>query len=227
MVWGECGQCHGGSFGRLPLFQLNLSTSGFAQEWTTHPLMCGHGHRPVGVAKIWIRMKRPGAYCFNIDIDCYNPSCNQDPSVLVSMCDGGEVTQEIKATPCCPRPQLMLVSMQARYIPFEAAFELPVAMIYFTHDTIHQTFRNGTSIFDTAQLIISGALDTSAIPPLEVFCRDNRWYSLSNRRLQLFRQVAKVTKSSLTVAVVHKKWKAAYGSKFTTDNQGTSVEWSM
>ena len=125
MVWGECAQC--GTGNKLPVFQLDLAASHIEAEWASLPLMCGHGHRPVGLAEIWLNMKKPDVVQFDVKIDCYNPNCSHDPSTCVlTAVNDAKRTMNIKATPCCDKPQLMLVSLKAKYVPFGST-EYPAA----------------------------------------------------------------------------------------------------
>ena len=190
--------------------------------------MCGHGHRPVGLAEIWLNMKKPGVVQFDVKIDCYNPNCSHDPSTCVlTAVNDAKRTMNIKATPCCDKPQLMLVSLKAKYVPFGSTLQLPVDVLHFSHDSIHQHFRDGHSVVETAQKIIKDEMSIDALPKSEVTCRDNRWYSLSNRRLQVFKQVAKARSDrKWNVTVINTQMIPKLQKKFTTHNEGRRVEWN-
>ena len=55
------------------------------------------------------------------------------------------------------------------------------------HHSISSTFRNGTPLDDTIDRLLGGEIQASAFPPPEVVEYDGRFYSLSNRRLFVYR----------------------------------------
>ena len=100
-------------------------------------------------------------------------------------------------------------------------------VLHFSHDSIHQHFRDGHSVVETAQKIIKDEMSIDALPKIEVTCRDNRWYSLSNRRLQVFKQVAKARSDrKWNVTVINTQMIPKLQKKFTTHNEGRRVEWN-
>jgi hypothetical protein len=64
---------------------------------------------------------------------------------------------------------------------------LDPAGIYFTHAKIKPHFSTGKSIMDTYQEIATNKISASDIPIINVYCVNDKYYSLNNRRLYLFK----------------------------------------
>eukprot|EP00747_Dinoflagellata_sp_TGD_P180002 gnl/TRDRNA2_/TRDRNA2_31734_c0_seq1.p1 gnl/TRDRNA2_/TRDRNA2_31734_c0~~gnl/TRDRNA2_/TRDRNA2_31734_c0_seq1.p1 ORF type:complete len:324 (-),score=25.09 gnl/TRDRNA2_/TRDRNA2_31734_c0_seq1:10-981(-) len=62
--------------------------------------------------------------------------------------------------------------------------------VLFTHGTISARFRNGNHIDDTIAAVSAGRLAPEVFPPLEAVRHSDGLFSLSNRRLFLFRVLA-------------------------------------
>ena len=70
------------------------------------------------------------------------------------------------------------------------ATKLSPFLIKFTHDKISKCFRTGFAIDEAIRDIQAGRLAPEAFPPLEVVVQSYGLYSLSNRRLFMFRVLA-------------------------------------
>jgi hypothetical protein len=70
------------------------------------------------------------------------------------------------------------------------ALELCPFYVRFTHDRISNTFRNGTNIDDAIRRILRQEMDPHQFPPIEVVRFGGHVYSLSNRRLFMYRVLA-------------------------------------
>ena len=62
--------------------------------------------------------------------------------------------------------------------------------VRFTHDRISPSFRDGTPLDSTIIQLLEGKLWHKKIPSIEIVEHQGKWYSLSNRRLYVFRVVA-------------------------------------
>ena len=71
-----------------------------------------------------------------------------------------------------------------------ARFELHPFDIRFTHDSVSAAFRTGVPLDDEIEQVLGGRLGPKAFPPLEITLLDGHLYSISNRRLFLFRVLA-------------------------------------
>ncbi len=71
-----------------------------------------------------------------------------------------------------------------------ARFELHPFDIRFTHDSVSAAFRTGVPLDDEIEQVLGGRLGPKAFPPLEITLLDGHFYSISNRRLFLFRVLA-------------------------------------
>jgi len=69
--------------------------------------------------------------------------------------------------------------------------ELAPSEIRFMHDTIHPKFRNGKGVNQVIEDIYKGVTKIEDIPRIEVTKRNIKYYSLSNRRLYVFRVLQK------------------------------------
>lgn len=118
--------------------------------------------------------------------------------------------------------------------------QLDPRQIRFTHDRISPSFSSGIGLDDTIESILTGQMKVDTIPPLEVVEHHAQYYSLSNRRLFVFRVLASLGKMSriavkivppssprvMQLAVdkrlgcVASKWERALSTK----NNGVSVE---
>ncbi len=91
--------------------------------------------------------------------------------------------------------------------------------IRFSQDSIKGTFKDGKSIQDVIDDLRAGHLSADDLPPLRIFEREGKLFTLDNRRLYAF-QLAGVP--VLTVQASPEDI-AAEGWKLTTRNEGTSI----
>jgi hypothetical protein len=91
--------------------------------------------------------------------------------------------------------------------------------VRFTQDSIASELRGGGSLDDLAKGLQSGKVKPADIPPIRVFERDGKLFTLDNRRLEAFRRAGvKVPYRRATPEeVADESW------KFTTKNAGESV----
>ncbi|XP_078487949.1 uncharacterized protein LOC113475601 [Ciona intestinalis] len=61
------------------------------------------------------------------------------------------------------------------------------SMIQFSQDSIAKSFKNGTELHETCQLISTGSVSVDEIRPIRVIIKDNKAISVDNRRLYVFR----------------------------------------
>lgn len=97
------------------------------------------------------------------------------------------------------------------------------AQIGFCQDTIGAKFRNGASILNTLLKLAGGELCVRQIPKMEVVEHGGNFFSMSNRRLCLYRlceHIGLIT-SPILVELVEKP--NNFGKKFTTHCEGNWV----
>jgi len=91
--------------------------------------------------------------------------------------------------------------------------------IRFTQDSIKAEFKTGDSVDNLIQKLKSGELTADQIPPIRIFEKNGKIYSLDNRRLYTF-QEANVP---LRTVWATPEEVAAEAWKFTTKNDGASI----
>jgi len=112
--------------------------------------------------------------------------------------------------------------------------------IYFTHHAISKRFRTGQLIDDVIQDILEGRTSVEDFPQLEVTLRAGKLYSISNRRLFVFRVLAalgftRLAKVKICLPSCRKlqrqiwdwklsKWSSKWESAFSTLTGGLAVE---
>lgn len=90
--------------------------------------------------------------------------------------------------------------------------------IRFTQDNIGSVFRDGRGVNRAIEEIESGRIKVENFPAIRVARKNNKYYSLDNRRLYVFRVLEK-RGLIRTVPVVFQK----HYDKFTTINDGRSI----
>jgi hypothetical protein len=91
--------------------------------------------------------------------------------------------------------------------------------VRFTQSSIRATFRNGGTIDQLAEGLRLGSVDPATVPPIRLFEREGKLFTLDNRRLEAFRR-ANVTvpfRMATPEEVEAESW------KFTTQNEGASI----
>ncbi|WP_226648014.1 fibronectin type III domain-containing protein [Microbulbifer variabilis] len=91
--------------------------------------------------------------------------------------------------------------------------------VRFTQDSIKATFTDGRKVEDLIRDLKSGKLNAGDVPPIRVFSRDGKIYSLDNRRLKAFQEAAKPIR--ITPATPGEIVEGSF--KFTSKNDGTSI----
>jgi len=99
--------------------------------------------------------------------------------------------------------------------------ELAPSEIRFMHDTIRPQFRNGKGVNQVIEDIYKGVTKIEDIPRIEVTKRNNKYYSLSNRRLYVFRVLQKRKFLSRIEVFLVTRWEE---QKYTTKSDGESVK---
>eukprot|EP00928_Gymnodinium_smaydae_P041161 TRINITY_DN27866_c0_g1_i2.p1 TRINITY_DN27866_c0_g1~~TRINITY_DN27866_c0_g1_i2.p1 ORF type:complete len:259 (+),score=16.73 TRINITY_DN27866_c0_g1_i2:99-875(+) len=74
--------------------------------------------------------------------------------------------------------------------------------VLFTHNTISSYFRCGIALDDAIEAILDGKESVDDYPPLELVQHDGHLWSLSNRRLYVFRVLAAMDKVHKVKAVI-------------------------
>ncbi|MFJ8076993.1 RHS repeat domain-containing protein [Streptomyces sp. NPDC096176] len=94
--------------------------------------------------------------------------------------------------------------------------------IRYTQDSIKGRYKDGKSVTDTIDDLVAGRVSPSEIPPIRIFERDGKIYSLDNRRLYTFKEANKPVnfRRATPDEIRHE---AHPGNKFTTKNDGTSI----
>lgn len=94
--------------------------------------------------------------------------------------------------------------------------------IYFSQDSIKNTFEYGQSIHDTLKMCQEDPMAIHQIPTMRVCMKNGKWFTLDNRRLWIFRRLEEgghITNVDVNV-VSSDRLRAR---KFTTTNGGVSV----
>ena len=73
--------------------------------------------------------------------------------------------------------------------PWARMLNVDPCAVRFTHDRISPSFRDGTPLDSTIVQLFKGQLWHKKIPSIEIVEHNGKWYSLSNRRLYVFRVV--------------------------------------
>jgi hypothetical protein len=94
--------------------------------------------------------------------------------------------------------------------------------VRFTQDSIAARFKNGGSIYDLIEDLKSGKVKPEDIPPIRVFEKNGKIYSLDNRRLYVFQQAGvKIRWVKADPKTV--KREVIDGDKWSTKNDGKSI----
>lgn len=94
--------------------------------------------------------------------------------------------------------------------------------IYFSQDSIKNTFEYGQSIHDTLKMCQEDPMAIHQIPTMRVCMKNGKWFTLDNRRLWIFRRLEEGGHIiDVDVNVVSSDRLSA--RKFTTTNGGVSV----
>jgi hypothetical protein len=79
---------------------------------------------------------------------------------------------------------------QKNYIGGISMQQLDPEVIYFTHSKIRKRFSGCNKLLaETLQEVLEGRTPLSAIPRIRVIHDGNRYYSMNNRRLWLFKEL--------------------------------------
>ncbi|XP_078491909.1 uncharacterized protein LOC144747615 isoform X2 [Ciona intestinalis] len=90
--------------------------------------------------------------------------------------------------------------------------------IQFSQDSVAKSFKNGTDLHETCQLISTGSVSADEIPPIRVIIKDDKAISVDNRRLYVFRVLEKAgCLRSIKVQVIN-QFDAE--NRFTSTNDG-------
>jgi hypothetical protein len=97
---------------------------------------------------------------------------------------------------------------------------LDAKTIRFTQDSIASRFKNGNSLADTIAALKSGALKPGDLPPIRIFERDGKLWTLDNRRLYVFQEAGIPIR---TVQATAEQIARELPSKFTTVTDGLTI----
>jgi len=91
--------------------------------------------------------------------------------------------------------------------------------ISFTQSSIKRNFSDGGSIDDLIAKLRSGQVKSDALPPIRIFRKDGKVFSLDNRRLYAAQQAGVKIKTvgATQDEILSEAW------KFTTKNGGASI----
>lgn len=133
----------------------------------------------------------------------------------------------IKASKAFAKTSTDLLGFGTKFLTKEVFENLPKVgkidpkTIRFSQDNIKKTFQEGGSIEDMTKALKEGKLKAEDVPPIKIVEKDGKIYSLDNRRLKAFQDAG--------VDIHYEKVKLEDLSKndmkkFSTENEGTSVE---
>jgi hypothetical protein len=91
--------------------------------------------------------------------------------------------------------------------------------VRFTQDSIKPTFSNGRKVEDLIQSLKEGKVTAYDVPPIRVFGRDGKIYSLDNRRLKAFQEA----NQPIRIIPATSEELSTRSFKFTSRNDGTSI----
>jgi len=101
--------------------------------------------------------------------------------------------------------------------------QLAPSKIRFTQDTISNKFRrNKGSVHEAIDKIRQKKMSVNDFPTIEVIKKDNKYYSLDNRRLYIFRVLEK--EGLLRDVPITITGRSMPDKKFTTTNDGVTVK---
>jgi hypothetical protein len=91
--------------------------------------------------------------------------------------------------------------------------------VRFSQNSIGRTFKNGATLRETIEGLKSGTISRESFPPIRVFERGGKTFTLDNRRLLVFREA----RIPIGTVPATPQEIAAEAWKFTTTNEGTSI----
>jgi len=92
--------------------------------------------------------------------------------------------------------------------------------IRFSQDSIHNLFQDGGRVNALVEDLQSGRTELNRIPLISVVKLDNKYYSMDNRRLYVFR----VLQKRGVIGVIKVRLATRYNpQKFTTENDGYRI----
>jgi len=100
------------------------------------------------------------------------------------------------------------------------------ADIGFCHDTVSYKFREGRTILQTLQELANGTVMLKDIPKMQVVLYNDRFYSVSNRRLCLYRlcqHLGMITEKAPVRVDLVEHLPPDFNRKFTTECSGDWV----
>jgi len=221
MVWGECFACN------LESKQIDLYGKEISDDYSKFVMECKH--KPVGLTRVWVHMRAKGVILFNVEIECHNPSCEENPSYLV-LCNGTpgqQLDRESKAVPCCSKPKLSLVGIRGYFLT-EGPLKIPLSAIFYSQDTISRRWREKFRgmVEDSLKRVNEKSLSIDEFPRIQVTYYENRLYSLDNRRLKVFKEHALgAGDPHMLVEVQFVHYESSMTRHFTTTNGGILVQW--
>ena len=93
------------------------------------------------------------------------------------------------------------------------------ATVRFSQDSARAVFSNGGSIREIADALRSGTLKPDQVPPIRLIEKDNKLFTLDNRRLEAFRRA----EMDVPYRMATPEEAASESWKFTTKNDGESI----
>ena len=94
--------------------------------------------------------------------------------------------------------------------------------IFYSQDSISKKFNNGKTIYSTLDECRDNSFKVALIPNIRVCQKNERWYTLDNRRLWVFKRLEEEGRiTDIEVNTVSSGFLTA--KKFTTKNGGVSV----
>ena len=95
--------------------------------------------------------------------------------------------------------------------------------IFYSQDSISKKFNNGKTIYSTLDECRDNSFKVALIPNIRVCQKNERWYTLDNRRLWVFKRLEEERRiTDIEVDTVSSSLLTA--KKFSTKNGGVSVK---
>jgi len=208
---------------------IDLYKKRIGDNYADYSMKCGH--KPVGLTKIWVNLHKQGVLLFNVEIECHNPQCLENPGFLILMNgdEGDQIDREVRSVPCCEKPKLNLVAIRGFFLTLtlRTPTAIPISTIFFSQDSICTMWRERYrgKVEDTIKRVNQDEIKIGDFPRITVTYKDNRLYTVDNRRLKVFKEKAEVDATPhMLVEVIFATLNSAMETKFTTNNLGISVK---
>lgn len=195
------------------------------------------GCRAVGLKKIWINLRDDVLVWFRIKVQCFNQNCRENQKALVLVGKTGITCKEVKARKCCSNPRLHLRKFTISHHNYEEPIKIDLDDLYYSQNKCSKAFKTGETIKNEIKSFIATKCTfqefISTFPTINVVFKEDRFYSLDNRRLYLFKRIQnslieneedddedfRITCNLKKYSLLNKTQRR----KFTTENKGETI----